>query len=423
MKPQIKLGMLLILFFISAGIVIISLGNVTLKKGYEFDVMFDTVADLPNNSVIKISGVEVGRVKNITLDNGNARVRVWIEEGINIYKNATINVSRSGIIGNTFMTINPGTSDYPLVKDGDKLEGSAPIGYEETINEMISGLDRIVTSFEKLAHNSELMDNVNESFKNLNSISKDIDSSFGEDGEKLKKSVKNINSILEEVDSLMASQTEGLKQNFENMGELVKELKLLVQDIKKGETVAGKFLASDEYGKKVGTTIDSIYETSQDLREAVDNAKGFETSWESEFYYDPDSENLRSSAGLSLNPESDKYLFMGLENITPSDNSVGTFDSGGDRINSITFKAGKNINNFKFYGGAIRSSGGLGLEWNPFKNRFKVGSEIFELSRAENPWLTVSSRLTLTDYLELGISAEDLLENQNFRAGIELKMD
>lgn len=423
MKPQIKLGVVLILFFLAAGVVILSLGNVTLKKGYEFDVLFDTVADLPNNSVIKISGVEVGRVKDITLDDGQARVRIWIEQGIDIHKDARVSVTRSGIIGNTFMTVNPGTDEYPLVSDGDVLQGNSPISYEETINEMISGLDRIVTSFEELSVNDELMDNVNESFENLNSVSKDIDGALGKDGEKLNRAVENINSVLEQMDSLMVSEVEGVKENLKDIGTTVTDLKELIRETKKGESAAGKLLVSKEYGDKVGTTIDRIYKTSRDLQQAVDKAKGFDTSWESEFYYEPDSDNLRSSAGLSLIPGSNRYLFMGLENITPSSSSVGTFDSGGDRINAVTFKAGKQLNNFKFYGGAIRSSGGLGMEWNPLQNRFKVGTEIFELSRDQNPWLNVSSKLALTDYLELGVTAEDILEDNNFRAGLELKVD
>ncbi len=423
MKSQIKLGLVLILFLFSAGIVIISLGNVTLKKGYEFDVLFDNIADLPNNSVIKISGVEVGRVRNISLDNGKARVRVWIEDEIDIYQNAQINITRSGIIGNTFMTIDSGTPEYPPVEEADLLYGGSPIGYEETLEDMINGIDRIVTSFETLTSDKDLIGNVNSSFENLSSLTKNLDQALGEEGKKLGKAVDNLGSILEQIDKFMIEQREEVKDNIQNIGRSVEDLNQLLLNTKEGRSAAGKLFVSEDYGQKVGQTIDSIFETSQDLQQAVDRAKGFNTRWETEFYYTPATENLRSSAGLSLIPGQNRYLFLGLDNITPPDSSKEIFDSGGDRVNSFTLKAGKKINNLTIYGGAIRSSGGVGVEWDPFKNRLRLGTEVFDLSRSENPWWKISSKLMLTEYLKLGVAGEDLLKEATFRAGLEIRVD
>ena len=91
-NAQTKVGLLILTAIIVALGVIVNLGKIDLKEGYEFYVLFDDLADLPARPLVKISGVDVGRVKKIDLYNGKARIKVWIDGSIKIHKDAEIKI-------------------------------------------------------------------------------------------------------------------------------------------------------------------------------------------------------------------------------------------------------------------------------------------------------------------------------------------
>jgi len=67
MNDQTKVGFLILAALIAAMIVVVNLGDIRIEKGYEFYVLFDDLADLPARPMVKIAGVEVGRVTKVNL--------------------------------------------------------------------------------------------------------------------------------------------------------------------------------------------------------------------------------------------------------------------------------------------------------------------------------------------------------------------
>jgi hypothetical protein len=194
-----------------------------------------------------------------------------------------------------------------------------------------------------------------------------------------------------------------------------------LRKINSGEGPAGKLISSEEYSQKISGALDSIYEASKDMEDAVKRFKGFDTAYNSDVYYSPENELMRSYAGLTLETSSDRFLNLAMENIAPSEGSYKEYDQGGDRFNSLTVKAGKNLGSFSVFAGAIRSSGGLGAGWKPLP-MLSVDTEWFEFSRSENPRGNISTSLKLMDFLKLGVSYEDLLEDGDFRAGLGIEI-
>ncbi len=426
-NPQTKVGLLIISAVIITLVIIVNLGDIEIRRGYEFYVMFDDLADLPSRPVVKISGVEVGRVNKVELYKGKARIKVWVDDKIKIYKDAKVKILKMGMIGNTYVSLTRGTSEYPAIKKGETIDGVNPLSYEEVIDSFVTGLNEVVKVFQKIGGNKDIGTNISETFANLKELSSGLNSALGKDGEKLGKAMDNINDVIlnvsemfENLDTTLDKEGKSISESIQKLGEAADALKVILQDISQGKSTAGKILASDEYGKKIGDTIDSIYSASVDLKEAVNRFKGFDTLWDAGVYYEPESEMFRSYSGLTFRTSSDRFLNITMENIVPPD-STGRFDSEGDRINALTIKAGKKFGDFVVFGGAIRSSGGIGLNWL-YKSKLKLQTEMFEFSR-KNPWWNLSSRLKLVKFLSVGVAYEDILDRSSFRTGLALELE
>ncbi len=84
---------------------------------------FSDANDIDNGDSVKISGVEIGRVIGISLDQTNyvARVDMCINNDIKLSSDSAATITRNGVIGDKFITISPG-SDSKLLVEGDRLQ-------------------------------------------------------------------------------------------------------------------------------------------------------------------------------------------------------------------------------------------------------------------------------------------------------------
>lgn len=419
-NAQTKVGLLILAAIIVALGVVVNLGKISIKKGYEFYVLFDDIADLPARPAVKISGVVVGRVNKIELYKGKARIKMWIAGDVKIHKDTNVKILKMGMIGNTYVSLTEGTEDFPLIQQGDIIEGVNPLSYEQVVDSLVSGLNEVVRVFQKIGE-KDMGENISQTFANLKELSGSLNTALGKDGRKLAEAMDNINSVMSNLDSMLEEGSEVVNVNIEKLGSAADELRAILVEIRQGKGAAGKILISEEYGKKVGDTIDSIYRASRDLKEAVNRFKGFDTTWDAGIYYAPEGKIFRSYSGLTVRTSSERFLNIGLENMIPPD-GTDRFDPEGDRINALTVKAGKKFGNFTVFGGAIRSSGGFGANWL-YRDILRVETELFDFRRANaNPWWNFSSKLRLVKFLSVGVSFEDILENGSFRTGLEIEL-
>jgi phospholipid/cholesterol/gamma-HCH transport system substrate-binding protein len=417
-NPQIKVGFLVLAALAAAGIVILTLGDVSLKKGYEFYILFDDLADLPPQSIVKVSGVDVGRVSRVRLHKGRARVKIWVEQDVEIFADTKARITKMGMIGNTYLGLTRGTPKHRRIKHGDIIEGINPLSYEQVVESLVTGVSEAAEFFKKIGVKKELAENINQTFVNLNEASRGINAAIGTGGDKIRKTIQNFNSVMSDIDALLKKEIREVNESIRKIAGAGEELNRLLKGIRQGKGVAGKLLTDEEYAQKAGETIDSIYKASLDLKHAVNRVKGFDTSWDAEVYFDADDDEFRTNSGMTFLTSSERFLSVGVENIRPPENRE---DPGTDRENSLTLKAGKKFGSFGVFGGAIRSSGGIGADWS-LKDRLIVETEILEFTR-QNPWWNLNSRLKLTEFLSIGLAWENMLDDANLRTGLELEID
>lgn len=127
-NEELSVGVFLFLGLLCIAYLTLKLGNVDLfmDKGYVLSAKFSAVTGLREGADIQIAGVSVGKVTKIDLVYQNnvylANITMRVKEGIKIYDDASLAIKTSGIIGDQYLSLNPGGGSDTLLGKGDEIE-------------------------------------------------------------------------------------------------------------------------------------------------------------------------------------------------------------------------------------------------------------------------------------------------------------
>ena len=134
-------GVFVMVGIVSLGYLAIKLGKLEVVgvRGNTVLAEFDSVAGLKNGSVVEIAGVEVGRVREITLKNYRAVVAMSINPGVKLQEDAIVSIRTKGLIGEKYVRITPGGSDKSVQPGGRLRDTEDPVDMEQLISNYIFG--------------------------------------------------------------------------------------------------------------------------------------------------------------------------------------------------------------------------------------------------------------------------------------------
>jgi phospholipid/cholesterol/gamma-HCH transport system substrate-binding protein len=117
-------GLFMIVGFVAFGYLALQLGEVSLfsdNKNYTITAQFDNIAGVKKGASVQISGVVVGQVTKIWLDeDGLANVALQLSKDIALSIDSMASVKSQGLIGDKFIALSLG-GDEELFKDGGIL--------------------------------------------------------------------------------------------------------------------------------------------------------------------------------------------------------------------------------------------------------------------------------------------------------------
>jgi phospholipid/cholesterol/gamma-HCH transport system substrate-binding protein len=124
---ELMVGLFIIAGIICLGYLSIKLGKLEVVggKGYEIYAIFSNIGGLRTGSSIEIAGVDVGRVKSITLDDYQAQVILSLPWTLKIQEDAIALVKTKGLIGEKYIEITPGGSEK-IIQPGGRIRETQP---------------------------------------------------------------------------------------------------------------------------------------------------------------------------------------------------------------------------------------------------------------------------------------------------------
>jgi phospholipid/cholesterol/gamma-HCH transport system substrate-binding protein len=140
-RLEFIVGVFVLTGIVCLGYLSIKLGKLELIGGnvYEVIAQFNTASGLKAGSSVEIAGVEVGRVRAITLNEDRAAVILAVDNKVKLYTDTIASIKTRGIIGEKFLALSPGGGGDPL-KPGDTIRDTeSGLDLEELVSQYVHG--------------------------------------------------------------------------------------------------------------------------------------------------------------------------------------------------------------------------------------------------------------------------------------------
>jgi phospholipid/cholesterol/gamma-HCH transport system substrate-binding protein len=140
-KLEMVVGVFVLISLVCLGYLSIKLGKLELVGGsvYEVEAQFNSASGLKPGSTVEIAGVEVGRVRGITLIEDRAKVKLAVNNTVKLYTDTIASIKTRGIIGEKFLALSPGGGG-DLLKPGDTIRDTeSGLDLEELVSQYVHG--------------------------------------------------------------------------------------------------------------------------------------------------------------------------------------------------------------------------------------------------------------------------------------------
>ena len=258
---EIKVGIFVLIALAALGYLSLRLGEETIsaKKTYLLTAVFDDVSGLTPGATVEMAGVEIGRVAEIGLVDGKARVKMKILNSVKIKKDAVAAVRTKGMLGDRFIEIRQGKEAEVLPPGGQIAKTITPMDLDQILAEVgpvVQDIRQLTTNLNQALMTPEGKSNLQKLMANLAETAE----AFKVVGQKMAKGEGTLGKLLMD-DSI-----------YRHLNSVAVNLDTIVQRVKKGEGTLGRLLVDDslyhDLEKLIATTqeaANSLEKISSDL--------------------------------------------------------------------------------------------------------------------------------------------------------------
>jgi phospholipid/cholesterol/gamma-HCH transport system substrate-binding protein len=142
-SKETVVGIFVVIGLVCIGYMTIQLGELGIFEAdtYPLVARFSQVTGLRSGSAVNMLGLEVGRVGKMTMDQDKqqAVVELRINKGVKVYDDAIASIKTEGLIGDRYVSVDPGGS-AELLKPGDAIiETQSPTDIMDLVSKYAFG--------------------------------------------------------------------------------------------------------------------------------------------------------------------------------------------------------------------------------------------------------------------------------------------
>lgn len=372
LSAEIKVGFLFLIALILFGYFAIKVGTMRLpwqKQGYEIFVYFDNIAGLEDKAPVRLAGVRIGSVTGIFLENGKARVSAEIDPEVKIGRDAVVNVSQMGVMGERYLEIIQEYSGVPCEEgagclgEGDSLRGSPPTSFDQVIsvvNSIGHDIKSMTASWRRVLASREGEERMASIIENIDSVTGDVAEMLSRNQDNMAGTIDNLRLITENLRVLLQdnstpfSQTlenvqdisatiadkapgllEGMEQLIAQVNKLMPEegttlhnsirnleeatyalkdslasMREIVAKVEHGEGTLGKLISDDTTHRNLNAALVELDGTLEEAKNVLGRVSQYETSIGYRSEYLAESDEYQHFISLKIQPRLDKYYLI-----------------------------------------------------------------------------------------------------------------
>jgi len=417
MNLEAKVGAFVLAGLVLMGTAIFLLGDYTFEKRYTIYAQFHDVANLTKNSPVKLSGVEIGQVKDIILVDSHAKVICAIRQGVDIYKDAEFEIGSTGIIGSKYLQINQGHPESGVIAPESTIIGTDPVSIEKALTKALASVQDLLQQLNSEGPRGSLVGNLKDTVANVRELTANLNDLIEETKPALTKSLDRTDDITQKLDALLAKANTMMAAMATDKG------------------TVGALLHDEKMKQDVQQTVASVKEAAGTVNDMLGRLNQFKIYWNYDWRYESAIKASHADLGLKISPREGRYYYVGGSNLgNVSDiNKHGTDYAVKNTVDAlIGFERGP----FDLGLGLIRSGGGARVTVtpfykDPFGKRFSVMAQGYNFGRNrviegrvfDKPEYDVGVLAKITTWLGIGVRAEDIAETKRGQAWANIQFE
>jgi phospholipid/cholesterol/gamma-HCH transport system substrate-binding protein len=205
---EVKVGILILVSLgILAGFVLV-MGGLSFEKTYPLFVDFDNPGGLQTGAPVRIAGVKVGTVDELSFMGGivdqktgrrtlvRAKLKVQVKVRDTIHEDADFYVTTQGVLGEQFLSIEPGSPTRSVLREGSIVKGIDPPRLDLFLAKAYELLDTTVNG---IRNNRELISDI---AVNTAGLLKGLNTTLTDNRERINRTMENLEKLSVEAHAL-----------------------------------------------------------------------------------------------------------------------------------------------------------------------------------------------------------------------------
>ena len=356
------------------------------SKGYTVYAGFHQAVGLVPQADVCLSGVPVGKVKDILNDGGGVMVGMDIQTDARIPRDSEVTIASSGVMGEKFVNIIPSRDRGDYLEEGDYLFGTDEAGMDAMFSSMSKTLEQaqeLLASMNSVIGDPTFRSSLVEMSVNMKNASAHMSGTIASlermavgSESSVQQAVRELPLILASMERTMAS-VEHMMANIDTVAgdpQVAENLRVTLQNVAEtSQRVAHMAENMDGVLGDPQTAEDAkaVVRNARSLTERADKMLGTVSSIEVkpavDVLYSGGGHDWDTNFNLDVGAPESVYLRVGVDDIGEED--------------LLNAQVGKRFGNFGARAGVIASEPGIGIDAYA-GDRWKFSAEAYDLNDA-----------------------------------------
>jgi phospholipid/cholesterol/gamma-HCH transport system substrate-binding protein len=443
--------------------------------GYRVHAYLPDVTGIAPRSRVMTSGIQVGYIDRLSLENGMARVDIKMRPDFPLYEDAAVGKRATSLIGESIIVLAPGTEGRTRIPDEGEvthyIEEPTIQSLEGQISDILKDVKAVTQSLKSTVGSDKGQEQIAQILKNIAETTEQLNEAVKENRGGVRGIVNNVNGITAEARPQLAEILQNIKQVTEDVRKMTAaappgggggkdgkdgrpgELRSTIERVNRAsaslesalasaDVVAGRLARGEgTLGRltKDETLINEVESTVEDVGELVGGIGRLQTVVGLRADYNFLANTIKTYVEIRLQPAEDKYYSIELVNDPRGRTGIQQVDVDTTNPNfpphyreiittttnafRFSFQFAKRIGMFTGRFGIKESTGGIGLDLHLLNDRFELRQDLFGFGEELSPRWRVSLGYEFIRKLWLLGGVDDILnsDRRDYFIGLQLR--
>ena len=439
------------------------------ENGYDVYAYMPDMTGVAPQSRVMISGIQVGVVKRIWLEDGKARVDIRMRPDVALYDDAAIGKRAASLIGENYVVLTPGTELTRKLVHGDQIKNYIDEpniqSLQNQVSDILKDVKTVTESLKNTVGSDQGQEQIAAILKNLAEVTEQLNATVKENRAAVKGTLANVQALTGDARPQVAAILDNVKVVTEDVRAMLKkgddmggkpgEVRSALERIDRAssslesvlghaDNIAGRIdrgegtvgrLTKDE------TLINEVESIVTDVGDLVGGIGRVQTVVGLRTDYNFLANTVKSYVELRLQPATDKYYLIQLVNDPRGRTSFEqtTIDTTNPneppsyretRVTTtndfrLSFQFAKRLGAITGRFGIMESTGGLGLDLHLIDDRFELKQDLFGFGEQLTPRWRVTIGYEFINMLWLLGGVDDIItgDRRDYFVGLQLRFN